>query len=71
MTVGMGMGSFEGGTVVNIGGLLGKILDWKGDVVMERRTDPCGVLAATGCKMQGGWLPNCNIFVHSLCSKYY
>ncbi len=65
------MGSFKGGTVVNIGGLLEKILDEEGDVVMKRRMDPHGVLAATGCKMAGGWGPNCNIFVHPLCSKFY
>jgi hypothetical protein len=65
------MGSFEGGTVINIGSLLGRILDREGDVVMERRMDPRGVLAAAECKMQGGWPPNCNIFVHPRCSKYY
>jgi hypothetical protein len=68
---GMGMGSFEGETVINIGSLLGKILDREGDVIMERKMDPCGVLATTRCKMQGGWLPNCNMSVHPLCSKYY
>jgi hypothetical protein len=34
---GTGVGSFEGGTVIDIGGLLRKILDWEGDVIMERR----------------------------------
>jgi hypothetical protein len=56
--VGTGMGSFERGSVINTGGLLGRILDWEGDVVMERRMDPRGVLAATGCEMQGGRPPN-------------
>jgi hypothetical protein len=64
------MGLFEGGAVINIGGLLGRILDWEGYVIIERRMDPRGVLATAGCKMQGGWLPNCNIFVHPPCSKY-
>jgi hypothetical protein len=50
---------------------LGRILDWEGDVATERRMDPCGVLFVAGCKMQGGWPPNCNIFVHPICSKYY
>jgi hypothetical protein len=70
-TAGTGMGWFEGETVINIGGLLGRILDWEGDVIIERRMDPRCVLAAAGCKMQGGWPTNCNIFVHPPCSKYY
>ncbi len=56
--MGTEMGSFEGGTVINIGGLLGRILDWEGDVVVERRMDPRGVLASDGCEMQGGRPPN-------------
>jgi hypothetical protein len=59
--VGTGMGLFEGGKVINIGGLLGRILDQEGDVVMERRMDPHGVLSTAGFEMQG----------HSLCSEYY
>jgi hypothetical protein len=53
------------------GSLLGRILDQDGNVVMGKRMDPRGVLAAAGCKMQGGWPLNCNNFVHPLCSKYY
>jgi hypothetical protein len=48
---GTGMGLFEGGIVINIGGLLGRILDREGDVIMERKMDPHGVLATARCKM--------------------